>query len=301
MRTRVKASFERFVNFEGASDQDIAQFIRAQEIDILVDLNGYTSGARSRVFAQRPAPIQINYLGYAGTLAETCWDYIIADRFVIPESARGNFAERVVDLPNTFMVTDVGRRISAQRPARADVGLPDAGLVFCCFNNSFKITPNVFDIWMRLLREVSGSVLWLAAADASATSNLRREAEKRGVSGHRLIFAPRIPSAEGYLARLTLADLFLDTHDYNAHATAGDTLWAGVPVLTCAGETFASRVAGSLLNAVGLSELITHSHEEYEASGSQACPRAGFACRHQAKACAKSRRLGAFRHRSLHA
>jgi protein O-GlcNAc transferase len=264
MRTRVRASFERFVSFDGTSDQAIARFIREQEIDILVDLNGYTSGARSRVFAQRPAPIQINYLGYAGTLAEACWDYIIADRFVIPESARGNFAEQVVYLPHTFMVTDADRRISSQRPARADVGLPDTGLVFCCFNNSFKITPNVFDIWMRLLHQVSGSVLWLSAADPSTMSNLRQEAEKRGVSSHRLIFAPRIPSAEDYLARLTLADLFLDTHSYNAHATACDTLWAGVPVLTCAGETFASRVAGSLLNAVGLSELITHSAEEYE-------------------------------------
>jgi predicted O-linked N-acetylglucosamine transferase (SPINDLY family) len=247
------------------SDQEVANLIRGMEVDIAVDLNGFTRGARSSIFAQRPAPVQVNYLGYAGTLGRNDWDYILADRFVIPEDARRDYAEQVAYLPETFMATDVGRKISARTPSRQEAGLPDQGLVFCCFNNSFKITPNLFDVWMRLLREVEGSVLWLSAPNTSASTNLRREAESRGVAAERLIFAPRVPSSADHLARQQLADLFLDTLYYNAHATASDALWAGLPVLTCSGTTFASRVAGSLLTAVGLPELITYSLEEYEA------------------------------------
>jgi protein O-GlcNAc transferase len=245
MRARLRASFDRFVDAEAMSDRELSTFIRQQEIDILVDLNGFTKGERLRVFAQRPAPIQVNYLGCAATLGAPAWDYIIADRFVIADKTRSDYAEAVVYLPNTYMVTDAGRGISPLPPSRAAAGLPERGFVFSCFNNSFKITPDVFDVWMRLLREVAGSVLWLAALNSSAISNLRREAGKRGVEGDRLIFASRVHSAEDHLARLGLADLFLDTRYYNAHVTAGDALWAGVPVLTCAGETFASRVAGS--------------------------------------------------------
>jgi protein O-GlcNAc transferase len=262
---RLRASFDRFIDAYAMTDLDAATLLREVEIDIAVDLNGFTDGGRPHVLACRPVPVQINYLGYAGTLGAGYWDYILADRFVIPTDAKAHFAEQVVYLPDTFMVTDVGRTIAARTPSRSEAGLPENGFVFCCFNNSYKITPDVFDVWMRLLRAVEGSVLWLASANASATRNLQRQAEARGVAADRLVFAPKVPLNEDHLARLRLADLFLDTLYYNAHATAADALWAGVPVLTCAGETFASRVAGSLLGAIGLSELITHSTADYEA------------------------------------
>jgi predicted O-linked N-acetylglucosamine transferase (SPINDLY family) len=262
---RERAAFDRLVNAQALSDLDVAKLVRELEVDIAVDLNGFTEGSRPQVFARRPAPVQVNYLGYAGTLGQIYWDYILADRFVIPEEGRGDYAEQVVYLPDTFMVTDGSRKISAHTPSREEAGLPDRGLVFCCFNNTFKITPNIFDVWMRLLREVEGSVLWLLAANTDAPNNLRREAKARGVAADRLIFAPRVELSEDYLARIRLADLFLDTLYYNAHATASDALWAGVPILTCSGTTFAGRVAGSLLRTVGLPELITPSLPDYEA------------------------------------
>jgi protein O-GlcNAc transferase len=264
-RERLCTSLDRFVDAERISDSDVARLLRELEIDIAVDLNGFTEGLRPHVFALRPAPIQVNYLGYAGTLGQSYWDYILADRFVIPEQSAVHYAEQVVYLPDTFMVTDGGRKMPDRTPSRAEAGLPENGVVFCCFNNSFKITPHLFDIWMRLLREVQNSLLWLSATNPTAASNLKREAQARGVPADRLIFAPRVASIQDHLARLRLADLFLDTLYYNAHATAVDALWAGVPVLTCAGETFASRVAGSLLRAVGLPELITWSLDDYEA------------------------------------
>ena len=264
VRDRLKASFERFIDANGMNDREVAKLIRELEVDIAVDLNGFTDGSRPDVFAYKPAPAQVSYLGYAGTLGQDYCDYIIADRFVIPEDARAHYAEKVVYLPGSFMVNDSGRRISERTPSRAEAGLPDEGLVFCCFNNAYKITPDVFDIWMRLLIQVDGSVLWLSSSNAHAPRNLRREAEKRGVAGDRLVFAPRVPLNEDHLARVRLADLFLDTLYYNAHTTAADALWAGVPVLTCPGATFASRVAGSLLTAVGLPELIAGSLAEYE-------------------------------------
>jgi predicted O-linked N-acetylglucosamine transferase (SPINDLY family) len=265
MRERLRTSFDQFLDVEIKNDREIAELVRDLEIDIAVDLGGFTENARSSVFALRPAPVQVNYLGYAGTLGQNYWDYIIADRFVIPEECHENFAEKVVYLPDSYMANDASRKISAHTPSRIDAGLPDDGFVFCCFNNNFKITPNVFDIWMRLLREVAGSVLWLSAANPSVASNLRREAEKRGISAERLIFAPKTQLNEDHLARLCLAGLFLDTVYYNAHATTSDALWAGLPMVTCAGATFASRVAGSLLNAIGLPELIADSLADYEA------------------------------------
>jgi predicted O-linked N-acetylglucosamine transferase (SPINDLY family) len=265
VRERLSASFERFIDAERMGDREIAQMVRELEIDIAVDLNGFTEGSRPNVFAQRPAPVQVNYLGFAGTLGQPYWDYIVADPFVVPEDLRAHYAEKVVYLPDTFMATDAGHAIPEHTPSRAEAGLPDSGLVFCCFNNSFKITPDVFAVWMRLLKEIAGSVLWLSAANAGAVERLRREAQQRGVDPDRLVFAPRLPRNEDHLARLRLADIFVDTLYYNAHTTASDALWAGVPVLTCAGSTFAGRVAGSLLHAVGLPELVTRSLEHYEA------------------------------------
>jgi predicted O-linked N-acetylglucosamine transferase (SPINDLY family) len=265
LQARLHAAFDRFVDASQMSDREVAGLLRELEIDIAIDLNGYTEGARSDIFAQRAAPVQATYLGYAGSLGHPAWDYVLADRFVVPEADRSCFAENVVYLPDCFMVTDRGRGIAPAAPTRQQAGLPERGLVFCCFNNSFKITPHVFDVWMRLLARFDDSVLWLSATNTMAAANLRREAEHRGIAPDRLVFAPRLPSNQDHLARLSLADLFLDTLYYNAHATAVDALWAGVPVLTCPGRTFASRVAGSLLHAVGLPELIAGSLAAYEA------------------------------------
>ena len=265
MSERLKASFDRFIDASTKSDREVAALLRDLEIDIAVDLNGFTGGARSDIFASRAAPVQVNYLGYAGTLGKNYWDYIVADRFVISEDRQADYAEKVVYLPDSFMANDSSRKIAERVFSRTEAGLPEQGFVFCCFNNSYKFTPDVFDVWMRLLRAVAGSVLWLPENNASAMTNLRAEAEKRNVSPERLIIAPRVPSNEEHLARLRLADLFLDTLYYNAHTTACDALWAGLPIMTCPGQTFASRVAGSLLSAVGLPELITSSLADYEA------------------------------------
>jgi protein O-GlcNAc transferase len=265
MRDRLKGSFDRFIDANRMSDEEVARLLRALEVDIAVDLTGFTGGLRPNVFAQRPAPVQVNYLGYAGTLGQDYWDYIIADRCVIPEESQAHYVEKVVHLPDTFMVTDSGCRISQNAPSRAQAGLPENGFVFCCFNNAYKLTPDLFEVWMRLLRDVEGSVLWLSKSNAVALGNLRREAERRGIAGERLVFASRVVGIENHLARLGLADLFLDTLYYNAHATAVDALRAGVPVLTCPGATFASRVAGSLVSAVGTPELVTATLADYEA------------------------------------
>ena len=264
MRQRLTRSFDRFIDVRMKTDQAIAEHVRDLEIDIVIDLKGFTQDARPGVLAKRPAPVQVNYLGFPATMGAPYIHYIIADRFVIPDDQCDAYAEKVVHLPDSYQPNDRDRVISERAPLRADAGLPETGLVLCSFNNNFKITPDVFDIWMRLLREIDGSVLWLLQGNAAAPANLRLEAEARGVSGDRLIFAPRM-KAEDHLARHRLADLFLDTYPCNAHTTASDALWAGLPVLTCAGETFASRVAGSLLHAVGLPELVTHSLADYEA------------------------------------
>jgi protein O-GlcNAc transferase len=263
-RRRMMGAFDRFIDVRALSDQAIASMLCDLEIDIAVDLKGFTQDARTGVFAHRPAPIQVNYLGYPGSMGADYIDYIIADRVVLPESLRAHFSEHVAYLPDSYQANDASRPIAAATPSRAQAGLPEEGFVFCCFNNSFKITPDVFDVWMRLMHAIDDAVLWLFEGNAAAPVNLRREAARRGVVPERLIFAPRT-RAEEHLARHRLADLFLDTLHYNAHTTASDALWAGLPVLTCAGATFASRVAASLLSAIGMPELITHSLADYEA------------------------------------
>jgi predicted O-linked N-acetylglucosamine transferase (SPINDLY family) len=264
VRRRIENSFEHFIEASGQSDHDIAELVRRREIDIAVDLNGHTFGGRPSIFARRAAPIQVSYLGYSATMGTDYIDYILADSVVIPEIDVPHYSEQVVWLPDSFMPTDSRRCISERTPSRDECGLPEAAFVFCCFNNSYKFTPQVFRIWMRLLKATE-SVLWLAEPNAAAIANLRREAGKCGVAAERLIFAPRTPDLADHLARYRQADLFLDTLPYNAHSTACDALWAGLPVLTCAGSTFAGRVGASVLNAAGLGELVADSLENYEA------------------------------------
>jgi protein O-GlcNAc transferase len=263
MLTRVKSAFDRFVDAGSQSDRDIGRLIRDFEIDIAVDLMGYTRKARPSVLAFRPSPIQINYLGYPGSMGASFIDYIIADRFVVPDMQRDFYSEKIIYLPETFQANDLERGLPKEAPSRVEVGLPENAFVFCSFNNSYKITPASFDIWMRLLNQVEGSVIWLLGGNSDLERNLRAEAENRSVDSTRLIFCARTTYGN-YLARYRLADLFLDTFPFNGGATASDALWAGLPVVTCSGETFASRMAGSLLCAVGLPELVTTSVSEYE-------------------------------------
>jgi predicted O-linked N-acetylglucosamine transferase (SPINDLY family) len=263
MRRRIEAAFEHFVEARPQGDDQIADLVRAMEVDILVDLKGYTQGARTGVLAMHPAPIQINYLGFPGTIGAGFIDYIVADRNVIPENHYGSYAEKIVWLPDSYQANDHRRAIADAVPARADHGLPDTGFVFCCFNDNYKITPSVFSSWMRILRAVENSVLWLFEDNPTAAGNLRREAAAREISPQRLVFARRLSNAE-HLARHRCADLFLDTLPYGAHTTASDALWTGLPVVSCVGETFAGRVGASLLNAVGLPELVTTTPDKYE-------------------------------------
>jgi protein O-GlcNAc transferase len=267
-RSRLQASLDRFIDVRAMSDADVSTLLRDLEIDIAIDMMGHTLDARLDIFAYRPAPIQVNYLGYAGTTGTPFIDYIIVDNFVVPAGDDTHYSERVVRLPECLQVTDSTRPVAARTLSRAEVGLPERGFVFCCFNNTFKITPEMFDLWMRLICEVEGSVLWLLRSNASAERNLRREAEKRGVASNRLVFAPKVPMDQ-YQAQHRVADLFLDTLPYNAHTTAGYALWAGLPVLTCLGKSFAARVAGSQLNGLNLPDLVTGSIDEYEARALQ--------------------------------
>ena len=262
-RRRLEAAFEHFIDVRDNSDQEIAALMRRSEIDIAVDLMGFTKDNRLGVLARRAAPVQVNYLGYPGTTGAPYMDYILADATVIPEDHDAFYAERVVRLPGTYQINDNRRAMSQRTLTRGECGLPQDAFVFCCFNNPQKIMPEIFAIWMRLLRATEGSVLWLYAGNAKAAANLRREAEQRGVAPERVILAPKAEVAD-HLARLRLADLCLDTLPYNAHTTASDALWAGLPVLTCLGESFAGRVAASLLRAIGLDALITHTLGEYE-------------------------------------
>ncbi len=263
LRRRVMRAFDHFVDIKPMSHQEAARRIHADEIDILVDLKGYTLNARTQILAYRPAPIQVNYLGYPGTMGTDFVDYILADPVVAPMQHQEHYTERIVHLPHCYQPNDKQRKISDEPITRAECGLPDDAFVFCSFNNAYKLNPAVFDVWMRLLTKVPGSVLWLLSSNNLCQDNLRREAAARGVDPDRLVFAGRFPLAR-HLARHKLADLFLDSLPCNAHTTASDALWAGLPVLTCTGDTFAGRVAASLLAAMDLNELITDSLEAYE-------------------------------------
>lgn len=260
MRARLKKAFDRFEDVRDMSDADVARLLCERETDIAIDLNGHTQDARPGIFAHRPATVQINYLVYPGTTGASYMDYVLADRTVLPVDQQPFFSEKIIHLPDCYQANDATRAIP-DAPARADCGLPEAGFVFCCFNNGWKLNPPVFDIWMKLLITVPSSVLWLM--DGPHAGNLRQEAEARGVDAARLVFAPKLPPDQ-HLARHRLADLFLDTLPYNAHTTASDALWAGLPVITCQGRVFQSRVAASLLTAAGMPELIATDPAAYE-------------------------------------
>jgi protein O-GlcNAc transferase len=263
MHVRMQQAFDHFYDASGAGDREVALRLKEREIDIAVDLTGHTRGGRLGILAFRPAPVQINYLGFTGTSGAPYVDYLIGDGVAIPGGEENYFSERIVRMPHSFLPNDGGQPIAGETPSRRDLGLPEAGFVFCAFNNTYKLNPVMFDIWMRLLKETPGSVLWLRGGEGPLRANLTREARVRGVDAERLVFAPRIPAMDAHLARYRQADLFLDTLPYGAHATARDALWAGLPVLTCMGNAFATRVAASLLTAADLPELITSNLEQY--------------------------------------
>lgn len=263
MRSRLEAAFERFEDVSHLADEDVVKLIRQLEVEVLVDLGGFTAGARPKILAHRPAPIQVNYLGFPGTMGASYVDYIMADRIVIPEGEQKHYAEKVIYLPHSYQATDARRPLLPNVPTRSEVGLPDEAFVYCAFNRTIKITPALFDVWMRLLAKTAGSVLWLLEGDPIARENLRREAVARGIAAERIVFAPHV-SADAHLARHRLADLYLDTLPYNAHTATSDALWAGLPVVTCLGTAFAGSVAASILNAIGLPELVTRSLDDYE-------------------------------------
>jgi protein O-GlcNAc transferase len=264
MRTRLQTSFDRFVNVETMSDHEVAKLLRSLEIDIAIDLNGFTDGLRPNVFARRPAPIHVNYLGYPGTMGAEFMDYILADKIIIPLDQKHYYGEKVVYLPDCFQINDDKRPISDAIPSRRELGLPENGFVFCCLNNTYKLTPFMFEIWIRLLQKVDGSVLWLLGQSSTSQHNLQCQAVAGGIAASRVVFAPRIRYAD-YLIRYQVADLFLDTLPFNGGTTISDALWASLPVVTCSGDSFASRMGASLLSAIGLPELIASSLEDYEA------------------------------------
>jgi protein O-GlcNAc transferase len=266
IRARIGRAFDRFYDVHALSDAEFADVMRENEVDIAVDLMGHTRQARIEILAHRPAPIQVSYLGYPGTTGADFIDYILADEIVAPAKDQPFFSEKIVQLPDCYLPNDVRQREIAERiPARRELGLPEQGFVFCAFTQNYKITASMFEIWMRLLRAVEGSVLWLAQSTDMTQANLLREAKARGVEPSRLIFAPRVERMTEHLARQRRADLYLDTLPYNAHTTAANALCAGLPVLTCKGDTFASRVCASVLTAAGLPELVTSTLAHYEA------------------------------------
>lgn len=265
LRQRMVDCFDHFVDAKLMESRAIAELMRSMEVDIAIDLAGFTADSRSEVFGMRPAPVQVNYLGYPGTMGTSYMDYIVADRHVIPPDHARHYNEKVVYLPDAYLPAASGLQVAERTPTRAECGLPDEGVVFCSFNHDYKIAPHVFAVWMNLLREVPGSVLWLMSRSPLSQQNLRKEAAARGVEPDRLVFAQRVPRVEDHLARYRQADLFLDTHPYNAHTTCADALMVGLPVVTCMGGAFPSRVAGSLLHAAGVPELVTSSLADYEA------------------------------------
>ena len=263
VRHRVSAAFDHFIDVSDKTNSEVVDIARSAGIQIAIDLGGLTRLSRPRIYAGRVAPLQVNYLGFPGTMGMDCIDYVIADRALIKAEDVEHFTEKVVFLPHSYQANDSTKKIADDTPTRKALGLPETGFVFASFNNNYKITPQAFDIWMRLLKKIPDSVLWIFRTNETASINLRKEAESRGVSPDRLCFADRIPLPD-HLARHRVADLFLDTFQCNAHTTASDALWAGLPIVTCAGATFASRVAASLLNAIGMPELITHTQDQYE-------------------------------------
>ena len=265
LRQRMLDTFDHFVDARMMDSRRVAELMREMEVDVAIDLAGFTSDSRSEIFSMRPAPAQVNYLGYPGTMGTQYMDYIVADRHVIPPEHKAFYNEQVVYLPDAYLPAASGLKIADRTPTRAECGLPEQGVVFCSFNHDYKIAPHVFAVWMNLLREVPGSVLWLMSRNPLSQENLRREAAARGVDADRLVFAQRVPRVEDHLARYRQADLFLDTHPYNAHTTCADALMSGLPVVTCMGGAFPSRVAGSLLHAAGIPELVTTSLADYEA------------------------------------
>jgi protein O-GlcNAc transferase len=265
MGLRMQRAFEHFHDVRDAGDREVAMLLREREIDIAVDLTGHTRGGRLGILALRPVPLQLNFLGFAGTSGASYVDYLIGDGVAIPGHLEPFFSERIIRMPHSFLPNDDRQPIAAESPRRRDLGLPESGFVFCAFNNAYKLTPALFDVWMQILRATPGSVLWLRDGEPVLRANLAREAVARGVGPERLVFAPRLSSMDEHLARYRCADLFLDTLPYGAHATARDALWAGLPVLTCLGNALASRVAGSLLMALDVPELVTLNLEEYQA------------------------------------
>lgn len=263
MRRRLVSGFDEFHDVARCSDAEIADLIRALGVNIAIDLKGHTQNSRPAILALRPAPLQLAWLGYPATAGSCGIDYLLADKTVLPISSQPHYIEKIIHLPGCYQVNDSKREIGSKKSSRLDAGLPEDGFVFGCLNSSWKITESVFDIWMRLLAQVPNSVLWLLDDNSSATANLGAAARKRGIDDKRLIFAP-IVEVQDHLERLRLADLFLDTTPYNAHTAAADALWAGVPLITCMGEIFAGRVAASLLNAMGLEELVTTNLKDYE-------------------------------------
>jgi protein O-GlcNAc transferase len=263
MRDRIRSSFETFIDVAALGDAEVATSMRELGVDIAVDLMGYTEGSRPEILARRAAPIQVNYLGYPATMGAPFIDYMIADRFVIPVAQRDRYTEKIVYMPDTFQVNDSRRPPVERTPSREEYGLPAEAFIFCAFNTAHKITPLMFDIWMRLLRCVEHGVLWLVSNDGRAEDRLRQEAVSRGIASERLLFAPRTNYWD-YLVRYRCADLFLDTLPFNGGTTVSDALWAGLPVVAASGEAFASRMAGSLLRAAGVPELVTESLSDYE-------------------------------------
>ena len=264
MYKRISSVFNQFINISSKSDKEIAQISRDLKIDIAVDLMGYTKNNKFGIFIERCAPLQVSYLGYSATTGSNAIDYIIGDKLLIPKENQKDYSEKIIYLPGSFMVNDSTKKISNRIFTREELDLPKEGFVFCSFNNYYKITPKIFDVWMRLLKKVKDSVLWLPGGNITAINNLKKEANQRDIDSNRLIFAKRTKLLSDHLARHKAADLFIDTIPYNGHSTASDALWSGLPVLTLTGKSFASRVSASLLNALDLSELITYTEKEYE-------------------------------------
>ncbi|MBV8469594.1 MAG: tetratricopeptide repeat protein [Burkholderiaceae bacterium] len=265
IRQRMVKAFDHFIDGRLKTSMEIANLLKAMEVDVLVDLAGYTADSRTDVLARRPAPVQVNYLGYPGTMGQSYVDYIIADQHVIPPDHHQYFTEKVVYLPDTYLPAPADLELPEHTPSRSEYGLPENAFVFCSFCNDFKITPHIFGVWMRLLKQVEGSVLWLATRNEASQNHLREAAAREGIDPARLVYAGRVPKVEDHLVRYRQADLFLDTQPYNAHTTAADALMAGLPVVTHWGGAFPARVAGSVLCAAGLPELVAEDLAGYEA------------------------------------